>query len=180
MGDSLALTYEELAERLGIGPDSARIKAKRMERRGECRITRGNDGKARVTLSAELLPEHPPERTGSSQERSGERSPELYGELLGLLAELKESRQRRAGETAARVRELEQEVGRLRVELARAHAERQAVKAVAIADVTAARDVAAAEVETVKAELAARDELVAELRRSLEWHQRPWWRRMLG
>src|SRR3954451_7640630 len=45
------LTYVELGDRLGITPDAARQKAIR----GHWRKQRGNDGKARVLVEAEVL-----------------------------------------------------------------------------------------------------------------------------
>jgi hypothetical protein len=61
----------------------------------------------------------------------------------------------------------------LRVDLAKALAERDAARAVAVADVAAAKLVA-------EAEIAAKDVLVAELRALLAETRRPWWRRLLA
>jgi hypothetical protein len=61
----------------------------------------------------------------------------------------------------------------LRVDLTKALAEREAARAVAVADVTAAKLVA-------EAEIAAKDVLVAELRALLAEARRPWWRRLLA
>ena len=82
---------------------------------------------------------------------------------------------------------MEREAGELRIELARAEERARAVEAVARGDVEAAKRV-------VEAEIAARDEVVAELRGQLAREvargdalaaelalmRRPWWRRLLG
>ena len=69
--------------------------------------------------------------------------------------------------------ELREEVAELRVALARAEAEADKAKAVAQAQVDATRAAAAAEA-------AAKDAVIDELRRELEWHLRSWWRRLMG
>jgi uncharacterized protein (UPF0262 family) len=72
----------------------------------------------------------------------------------------------------------------LREALARVTAEREAARAVAIADVAAAKRVAEAEIAAqVAASLtkeAALRELVAELKLQLAEARRPWWRKLLG
>ena len=69
--------------------------------------------------------------------------------------------------------ELQEEIADLRTRLTRAETELALVKDVAAAEVEAARRIAAAEV-------AAKVELVEDLRRQVEWHRRPWWRRWIG
>ena len=78
-------------------------------------------------------------------------------------------------------------MGRLRIEVAKAGAEQDAIKAVALADVAAAQDMAAAELATARAELALRVEMLereqaraAELVAELRDLRRPWWRRLIG
>ena len=72
----------------------------------------------------------------------------------------------------------------LREALARVTAEREAARAVALADVAAAKRVAEAEIAAqIAASLtkeAALRELVAELKALLAEARRPWWRRLLG
>jgi hypothetical protein len=65
--------------------------------------------------------------------------------------------------------ELLQEVMDLRVALARAEAERDAERRVAVADVATAR-----------AEAAAKDALIVELKALLAEARKPWWRRLIG
>lgn len=74
MADELIqLGYRELAERLGISPDAARMKAKRAAKSGRWRIIPGNHPSDRVLVEipAEELTE--PERVG------GERSERVLG-----------------------------------------------------------------------------------------------------
>ena len=54
MGDTLQLTYRELADRLGASPDAARMKAKRAVNKGRWRIIPGNhpNDPVRVELPA--------------------------------------------------------------------------------------------------------------------------------
>ncbi|HEX6014998.1 MAG TPA: hypothetical protein VFY87_25010 [Geminicoccaceae bacterium] len=75
-----------------------------------------------------------------------------------------------------RIEQLREAVDALRDELtdvAKVLAEREAARAVAVADVAAAKLVA-------EAEIAAKDVLVAELRALLAEARRPWWRRLLA
>jgi hypothetical protein len=61
------------------------------------------------------------------------------------------------------------QVAELRERLATAKAERDAARAVAIADVA-----------TAQTEVAAKDQIIADLREQVQWLRLPWWRRMLG
>jgi hypothetical protein len=78
-GDVLLLTYVELGTRLGVAPDTARLRAKR---RG-WEVQHGNDGKARVRVPSGDVPEQPPERP----RRDHDGTPTVEG----LLAELRET-----------------------------------------------------------------------------------------
>jgi hypothetical protein len=95
---TVRLSYRELAARLGMSADAARIKARR---RG-WRVDRGNDGKATVTIQAdelaELLPRAKEERAPSEPRANGERpdlletpSSELFVLVAGLREELHEA-----------------------------------------------------------------------------------------
>src|SRR3954453_19167035 len=81
----LSLTYAELGNRLGITPDGARLRAKRMERQGRWQVGPGNDGRSRVWLPADDLPEHPPERTPDRPD-GGPNIAELTAEIAELRA----------------------------------------------------------------------------------------------
>src|SRR3954452_4252602 len=95
---AVRLSYRELAARLGMSPDAARIKARR---RG-WRVDIGNDGKATVTVQSdeldELIARATPDRTLSEArsldgkgEPTGDRSPELFALVAGLREELQEA-----------------------------------------------------------------------------------------
>ena len=84
----IVLSYAELAERLGIGSDSARMRAKR---KGWMTVP-GNDGRTRVHVPPNELPEHPPERP----EREADAG-EQGAQLAELRAELTEERARAEG-----------------------------------------------------------------------------------
>src|SRR4051794_1580438 len=141
----LSLTYAELGERLGITPDGARLRAKRMERQGRWRVSPGNDGRSRVWLPADDLPEHPPERTPDH--------PDGWPNITELTAEIAELR--------AHVADLTEANAAARLEAAVARGERDAAIATATAKVDAA--------ERVVAELRA---MLADARRPF-W--RRWW-----
>ena len=74
------LTYAELGERLGLGPDSARMRAKR---KGWATVP-GNDGRTRVHVPPNELPEHPLERPRREADvrEQGEQVAELRAELV--------------------------------------------------------------------------------------------------
>jgi hypothetical protein len=89
--ESITLTYEELAERLGIGVDSAGIKARRMKSQGwTIQPPNRPGGKALVVIPEGALPEHLPERSGIARERYGETLGEHHAEALRELRESKE------------------------------------------------------------------------------------------
>lgn len=95
------------------------------------------------------------------------------GELLvqlpaDLLAEVDRPATGELTALRAALTDLTAEVADLRAALARAEAEREAARAVAVADVATAR-----------AEIEAKDIVIAELRAMLAEARRPWWRRLL-
>ncbi len=128
--DEALLTYRQLAERLGITPDSARSKA----RRRRWSITLDNQGIARVRVPLDALPDAPPPR------------PERILVELGT-------------------HPVQEELRRAREQIAELEAQLIEARAVGIA---------------ADAKVAAERAIADELRRALEWHRRPWWRRLLG
>lgn len=129
------VTLAEAGRLTGRHPEALRA----MVRRGRLRMTRGNDGR--------MLIELPDEATGLG---AGQQPAEA-GRLAGQVDELDEL-----------VADLRDELGVLKVELARAEADRDA-----------ARTVAEARVE-------AKDALISELRELLADARRPWWRKLVG
>jgi hypothetical protein len=185
----LRLTYRELGERLGMSADGARMLTKRRMWPVEV----GNDRLARVAVSegeiaaeAERLAERSdrtiPEQLPNDRGEEANVRPnvpalvELLGELRDVLLRTRAERDQ-ARAAAERWRT---EAEQARLGLARAEEQVAAARAVAVADVEAAKRVA-------EAEIAARDEVIAELRRQLEHERqqlaearRPWWRRWFG
>ncbi len=156
--DEQLLTYAELAERLGISPDGARMKAKRENWRHE-----RNDpsGPMRVRVPAGALPEHVPERSPEKRPNgTGVRADvgERLDELAANVAEIRANMARTAGVEAE-----------LRAELANAR-ERAAVAEARIE----------AEREAAEDRVAARNAVIEELRAELERLRRPFWQRWLG
>ena len=68
MADELIqLGYRELADRLGISPDAARMKAKRAVKTGRWRIIHGNHPSDRVLVEMPISELNGPERVGGEQ-----------------------------------------------------------------------------------------------------------------
>lgn len=149
----LLLTYIELGDRLGIGADGARFKA----RRAGWPVTQGNDGKARVRVRAAELPDQPPEQP----QRSGDRraiDPDL-------LADIRRAHADRSAELLARAEaaEHEAELWRSKAEQARSESERHRAVAELLGD-------------QVRREIERSDALAAELREL----RRPWLVRIMA
>jgi uncharacterized coiled-coil protein SlyX len=165
MTDSVPLTYKELAERLGISPDSARIKAKRRK----WAVIPGNHPSepVRVLVPVAVLEgERSPERSGG--ERSGGALPNSTGEISALRAHVetlkeqlaraqaeRESDQHHSRALTDRLDQLHRDHTATAAELARVQAEHRAI------------------VTQHQAEV---DRLCAEL----EQVRQPWWRRLIG
>ena len=156
--DEQLLTYAELAERIGISPDGARMRAKRESWRQD-----RNDpsGPMRVRVPSAALPVHPPER-------STEKRPNGAGVRVNI--------DERLDELAANVAEIRANIARtesieteLRTELANAR-ERAAVAEVRID----------AERESAEDRVAARNAVIEELRAELARLRLPFWRRWIG
>lgn len=147
----LLLTYIELGERLGISADGARFKA----RRAGWHVTQGNDGKARVRVRANELPDQPPDHP----QRSGDRraiDPDLLADLRRVHAD-------RSAELIARAEkaEHEAELWRSKTEQARSEAERHRAVAELLRD-------------QIGREIERGDALAGELREL----RRPWWQKL--
>jgi hypothetical protein len=108
-------------------------------RRGLVEVRKGNDGRINVLVTGQ---------PAAGQE------PDNLDEVLDLRAEVE------------RWRSLAEERG---LALARAEAQVEAARAVAVADVATAR-----------AEVEAAERIVADLKAQVAWHRLPWWRRLLG
>lgn len=96
--DTASLTYDEIAQRFEISAGSARnlVRRKRWSR------TVGNDGRARIAVPVEALPEAPP---AAPLEAPSMGVPDLES-TVAALRELVEAERRRADTEAARVVDL--------------------------------------------------------------------------
>jgi hypothetical protein len=149
-GERPWLTLSEAAARSGRHIGALRS----LVRRGRLPARKGNGGAWLVQLPDDPMAE-PEVSSGSS---IGSTSGDAVAELMAEVAELRE-------------------------QLARAEVEREAARAVATAEITAAKDRTAAQVAAAeaarKAELAAFERLVQELKTMLAEARRPWWRRWI-
>ncbi len=167
--DTVSLTYQELANRLGIDVQSAR---RRVLRAGWAKVP-GNDGRARVSVPASVLPAVPATTTAPLPPVAPAEpppaapvpaTPEALSHLLSRVAEM----------------------GELRDQLGRLEAERDAARAEAAAErgraerAEAERDAARAEREAAKVAAASAEGEAKGLRLALEEARRPFWRRWLG
>jgi hypothetical protein len=102
---TLSLTYVELAERLGISVDGARMKVKR----AGWKKTKGNDGAVRVNVEeSELIPsERSPNVKGTFPDHTTEQVRALEGHIVSLREQVEHLQQQlgRAEATAASERE---------------------------------------------------------------------------
>jgi len=177
MSDPVPLTYRELAERLGLSPDSARIKAKRRK----WQTIPGNhpSDPVRVLVPVEFL-----NRERKPGERAPSAPPESSGEIKALEAHVQTMRELledRNAAHAAEVARLIDDGTRLQDQLQEARAEADHAKS---DQVHMARDVSIMfdELKALADRHADRARLQAELeqaRAELARARRPWWRRLM-
>jgi hypothetical protein len=161
------LNLTRAAHRLGW----PRERLRSLARRGKVQARRGaNSGELLVLITPELVA-----RAGSAEGADRGQSARPTHGLAGTAGEAE-----RLASFEALLADAEAQVAGLRAEIARAQAEREATRAVAVADVNAAKMVAEAEIAAAKAEAAAKDQVIAELKALLAEARRPWWRRWLG
>jgi hypothetical protein len=152
------LSYQEVAARLGVSPEAARSRAKRLGWRRQL----SNDGRAKVLVALEprqpgdgpVAPRSPPERKAADAH--------LINALEAHVATLKEQLAAAEGKAA-------EHIASLKAQLSGAEAR----EAAALAELTAERSRTDAAIAAF-ASLADRlDALAAE-------RSRPWWRRLVG
>ncbi len=125
------LTYDELAERLGISAGSVRnlVRRKRWSR------TTGNDGKARIAVPSDALPEAPPMAPPEAPSAGPQEAPQVGPQPSGFEADLAalralvdaeraraDAEAARADAEAARVDEVRQRLADLATDRDRWHA----------------------------------------------------------
>ena len=93
----LRLTYVQLAERVGMTPEGARMLA----RRRHWQITKGNNGKAVVVVEDDELVVRPAGRSGGRPDGQPADVTRLENELRGRIAELEATADQRAAELLA-------------------------------------------------------------------------------
>jgi hypothetical protein len=183
MSDTIPLTYRELAERLGLSPDSARIKAKRRK----WLTVPGNhpSDPVRVLVPVEFLdPERSPERKGGVRTPSA--PPINDGEINALRAYVEMLEQRLAvgdklvdslrSEHAGERSRLLAEIDRIRADVGRLTNELVLGREGLTDERRRAQDLAAA-LKAANLEHAVK---VDELRTELDRARRSWWRRLVG
>lgn len=154
------LTYKELAGRLGISVDAARMKAKREAKKGRWQIIAGNHPSDKVTViipdsdlnaKAERVGGYAPEQTEFLEAVKGRTNkPEQNEKLFALYAEA----QQRIQELTDQLLEAQND----RIELAASTMREMAL---------------AAEIEALQAQLDRALEDIA-------YHRRTWWQRLMG
>lgn len=97
----IKLSYRELAERLGLTPDAARMKAKRMAAAGKWRVIPGNhpQDKVYVELPVVDLPIEPPRSVVAAAPAPAPAAPRPDAFAEGALALIAEAQQRVAAIT---------------------------------------------------------------------------------
>jgi hypothetical protein len=159
--DKLKLTYRELADRLGVSPDAARMKAKRAVKSGRWTIIPGNHPSDPVRVELPAADANKPERV------AGEREARSPGERTGRTPDRTEpSGVVEALQSAqARITELTDQLT--------AEKDRHRETAVELATATTKADFLEAELARIGAEA---DDLREELRRE----RRTLWQRLIG
>lgn len=155
--DTILLTYRELADRLGVSPDGARMKAKRAVKAGRWRIIPGNhpSDPVRVEIPAAELQDQT-RKVGVRGERvsrgttGGTRGDDIGAALLAAQARIEALTDQLSAE-----KDLHRATS---VDLARAEAKADAMAI----------------------ELARLEAIAAELQLDLEAERRTWWQRLTG
>lgn len=163
-GDTLQLTYRELADRLGASPDAARMKAKRAVNKGRWRIIPGNHPNDPVRVELPAIDIAQAERVGGEQAQrsSGERAggtvartnPDALADIVAAL----QSTQDRVNQLTDALTAEKDHHRQTAIELAQAETREMGT---------------AAEVERLHA-------TIAELQEALRQTQRSWWQRLTG
>jgi hypothetical protein len=174
------LTYDELADRLGIGRESARtlVKRKRWARQP------GNDGRARIGVPLEEIAARGDQAPERSPERPGEPVPERPGEQTGAvlavltrhierLESLLADAQARAGERHAA--QAERDAAQADRDLATARAKAERVRSEGLAQRLEEAQERMAQRAAFEQQLAALQAQLAEMQAAAA---RPWWRRI--
>lgn len=163
-GETLQLTYRELAERLGATPDAARMKAKRAVSKGLWRIIPGNHPSDPVRVELPAADLNATERVGGERtkrapgERSGRTTTRTNPDALADIVAALQSTQDRVHQLTDTLTAEKDQHRQTAIELAQAETREMG---------------AAAEIERLTA-------TIAELQGHLHLARRSWWRRLTG
>lgn len=161
--EMLQITYRELADRLGISPDAARMKAKRAVKSGRWRIIPGNHPSDRVLIEIPAEELSNPERVGGEQAKrvgrgTNGRTPDrteadaITGQMVAALQSAQD-----------RIRELTDQLTDEK--------DRHRQTAIELAQAEAIQANAALEIDRLQ-------ETVSELQSDLRAARRSWWQRL--
>lgn len=159
--ETVSLTYRELAERLDITTDAARMKARRAVQKGRWRIIEGNHPNDPVRIVMPAADAGSPNATGgerkgrSTGERKARTLARTDSETLGMALQ----------SAQARIAELTDQLT--------AEKDQHRATAVELAKATV-------RIDTLDAELARLDATVVDLEHDLERAQRSWWQKLTG
>jgi len=163
--ETIKLGYRELAERLGITPDAARMKAKRAAKTGRWRIIPGNHPSDRVVVELPAEDMTKPERDG------GGRRERVGGATQGRTPDQTDTN----GATEQMVAALVSAQDRIRELTDQLTEEKDRHRETAIAMAQAETVQASAAIEIGRLELQ-----IDELQADLQVARRSWWQRVRG
>ena len=153
----LHLTYKQLADRINVSVDAARMKAKREAKKGRWQIIAGNHPSDKVTV---IIPESD---LNAKPERVGTDAPERYGYTKGRTHKPEQD-----DKLFTLYTEAQQRIQTLTDQLLEAQNDR-----IELAASTMREMALAAEIEALKAQLDRALEDIA-------YHRRTWWQRLMG
>lgn len=153
----LHLTYKQLADRINVSVDAARMKAKREAKKGRWQIIAGNHPSDKVTV---IIPESD---LNAKPERVGTDAPERYGYTKGRTHKPEQD-----DKLFTLYTEAQQRIQTLTDQLLEAQSDR-----IELAASTMREMALAAEIEALKAQLDRALEDIA-------YHRRTWWQRLMG
>lgn len=155
--DTIQLTYRELAERLGISPDGARMRAKRAVQAGRWRIIKGNhpSDPVRVEIPAADLQGPKPKANVRGRSYGEGTSGEQRGKHLGIALQAAQERIEALTDQLSAEKDQHRATA---VDLARAEAK----------------------VEAMMIELTRLEATADQLRQVLDEDRRTWWQRLTG
>ena len=161
----LQLGYRELAERLGISPDAARMKAKRAVKSGRWRIIPGNHPSDRVLVEIPAAELNAPERVG------GDRSERVARRTQGRTLERTEA-DAITGQMVAALQSAQDRIRELTDQLSE-EKDRHRETAMGLIQAETVQANAVLEIDRLQM-------TITELQADLRAARRSWWQRFIG